>query len=66
MFLMSNSDVYPMTYNVSVNTKPEILTHERPKNGMLQRVAEGFPEATIIGWCLCLITERRYSCALGQ
>lgn len=48
MFLMSNSDVYSsVTFNVSMNIKPEILTHERPKDGMLQCVAEGFPEAII-------------------
>lgn len=66
MFLMSNSDIYSsVTFNMSVNIKPEILTHERPKNGMLQRVAKGFSEA-IIDWYLCLITEQRCSCASGQ
>ena len=39
--------------------KPEILTHERLVNGMLQCVATGFPEPTI-DWYFCPGTEQRW------
>ncbi|XP_036271962.1 mast/stem cell growth factor receptor Kit isoform X1 [Pipistrellus kuhlii] len=52
-FLVSNSDVNSsVTFNVYVNTKPEILSLERLTNGMLQCVAAGFPEPTI-DWSFC-------------
>ncbi|XP_037685759.1 mast/stem cell growth factor receptor Kit isoform X2 [Choloepus didactylus] len=52
-FLVSNSDVNSsVTFNVYVNTKPEILTSDRLMNGMLQCVAAGFPEPTI-DWYFC-------------
>lgn len=38
--------------------KPEILTHDRLVNGMLQCVAAGFPEPTI-DWYFCPGTEQR-------
>lgn len=58
-FLVSNSDVSAsVTFNVYVNTKPEILTSDRLANGMLQCVAEGFPEPTI-DWYFCTGTEQR-------
>ncbi|XP_038165571.1 mast/stem cell growth factor receptor Kit isoform X2 [Arvicola amphibius] len=58
-FLVSNSDVSAsVTFNVYVNTKPEILTSDRLPNGMLQCVAEGFPEPTI-DWYFCTGTEQR-------
>ncbi|XP_047423059.1 mast/stem cell growth factor receptor Kit isoform X1 [Sciurus carolinensis] len=60
-FLVSNSDVNAsMTFNVYVNTKPEILTYDRLMNGMLQCVAAGFPEPTI-DWYFCPGTEQRCS-----
>nr|XP_048270845.1 mast/stem cell growth factor receptor Kit isoform X2 [Myodes glareolus] len=58
-FLVSNSDVSAsVTFNVYVNTKPEILTSDRLQNGMLQCVAVGFPEPTI-DWYFCTGTEQR-------
>ncbi|MEJ1274682.1 KIT proto-oncogene receptor tyrosine kinase [Cricetulus griseus] len=58
-FLVSNSDVSAsVTFNVYVNTKPEILTSDRLANGMLQCVAAGFPEPTI-DWYFCTGTEQR-------
>ncbi|XP_050006116.1 mast/stem cell growth factor receptor Kit isoform X1 [Alexandromys fortis] len=58
-FLVSNSDVSTsVTFNVYVNTKPEIRTSDRLPNGMLQCVAEGFPEPTI-DWYFCSGTEQR-------
>ncbi|XP_075799101.1 mast/stem cell growth factor receptor Kit isoform X2 [Microtus pennsylvanicus] len=58
-FLVSNSDVSAsVTFNVYVNTKPEIKTSDRLPNGMLQCVAEGFPEPTI-DWYFCSGTEQR-------
>ncbi|XP_057628213.1 mast/stem cell growth factor receptor Kit isoform X2 [Chionomys nivalis] len=58
-FLVSNSDVSAsVTFNVYVNTKPEIRTSDRLPNGMLQCVAEGFPEPTI-DWYFCSGTEQR-------
>ncbi|KAH0520232.1 Mast/stem cell growth factor receptor Kit [Microtus ochrogaster] len=61
-FLVSNSDVSAsVTFNVYVNTKPEIRTSDRLPNGMLQCVAEGFPEPTI-DWYFCSGTEQR--CAI--
>nr|XP_021578484.1 mast/stem cell growth factor receptor Kit isoform X3 [Ictidomys tridecemlineatus] len=60
-FLVSNPDVdASMTFNVYVNTKPEILTYDRLTNGMLQCVAAGFPEPTI-DWYFCTGTEQRCS-----
>lgn len=60
-FLVSNFDVdASMTFNVYVNTKPEILTYDRLMNGMLQCVAAGFPEPTI-DWYFCPGTEQRCS-----
>jgi hypothetical protein len=38
--------------------KPEILTYDRLINGMLQCVAEGFPEPTI-DWYFCTGAEQR-------
>nr|ABC46546.1 proto-oncogene c-kit receptor [Bubalus bubalis] len=65
-FHVSNSDVNSsVTFNVYVNTKPEILTHDRLVNGMLQCVAAGFPEPTI-DWYFCPGTEQRCSVPLGQ
>ncbi|EPY86475.1 mast/stem cell growth factor receptor Kit precursor [Camelus ferus] len=64
-FLVSNSDVSSsMTFSVYVNTKPEILTHDRLANGMLQCVAAGFPEPTI-DWYFCPGTEQRCSVPIG-
>ncbi|XP_019496445.1 PREDICTED: mast/stem cell growth factor receptor Kit isoform X6 [Hipposideros armiger] len=64
-FLVSNSDVNSsVTFNVYVNTKPEILTRERLMNGMLQCVAAGFPEPTI-DWYFCPGTEQRCSVPVG-
>ncbi|XP_020766081.2 mast/stem cell growth factor receptor Kit isoform X2 [Odocoileus virginianus] len=64
-FHVSNSDVSSsVTFNVYVNTKPEILTHERLVNGMLQCVATGFPEPTI-DWYFCPGTEQRCSVPIG-
>ncbi|XP_041527358.1 mast/stem cell growth factor receptor Kit isoform X2 [Microtus oregoni] len=61
-FLVANSDVSAsVTFNVYVNTKPEIRTSDRLPNGMLQCVAEGFPEPTI-DWYFCSGTEQR--CAI--
>ncbi|XP_028713852.1 mast/stem cell growth factor receptor Kit isoform X2 [Peromyscus leucopus] len=58
-FLVSNSDVSTsVTFNVYVHTKPEILTSDRLKNGMLQCVAAGFPEPTI-DWYFCTGAEQR-------
>ncbi|XP_051026202.1 mast/stem cell growth factor receptor Kit isoform X2 [Acomys russatus] len=58
-FLVSNSDVSAsVTFNVFVNTKPEILTSDRLVNGILQCVAAGFPEPTI-DWYFCTGTEQR-------
>ncbi|XP_006979783.1 mast/stem cell growth factor receptor Kit isoform X1 [Peromyscus maniculatus bairdii] len=58
-FLVSNSDVSAsVTFNVYVHTKPEILTSDRLKNGMLQCVAAGFPEPTI-DWYFCTGAEQR-------
>ncbi|XP_054544350.1 mast/stem cell growth factor receptor Kit isoform X2 [Talpa occidentalis] len=65
-FLASNSDVNSsVTFNVYVNTKPVILTRDRLVNGMLQCVAEGFPEPTI-DWYFCPGTEQRCSVPVGQ
>ncbi|KAK1345928.1 hypothetical protein QTO34_008393 [Cnephaeus nilssonii] len=44
--------------------KPEILTHERLMNGMLQCVAAGFPEPTI-DWYFCPGSEPRCSVPVG-
>ncbi|KAI4585621.1 hypothetical protein MJG53_005855 [Ovis ammon polii x Ovis aries] len=64
-FHVSNSDVNSsVTFNVYVNTKPEILTHDRLVNGMLQCVAAGFPEPTI-DWYFCPGTEQRCSVPVG-
>ncbi|XP_052054578.1 mast/stem cell growth factor receptor Kit isoform X1 [Apodemus sylvaticus] len=58
-FLVSNSDVSAsVTFNVYVNTKPEILTYDRLTNGLLQCVAAGFPEPTI-DWYFCTGAEQR-------
>ncbi|KAL1791344.1 mast/stem cell growth factor receptor Kit isoform X2 [Sigmodon hispidus] len=58
-FQVSNSDVSAsVTFNVYVNTKPEILTSDRLTNGMLQCVAAGFPKPTI-DWYFCTGTEQR-------
>nr|XP_020039008.1 mast/stem cell growth factor receptor Kit isoform X1 [Castor canadensis] len=60
-FLVANSDVNAsVTFNVYVNTKPEILTYDRLMNGMLQCVAAGFPEPTI-DWYFCPGMEQRCS-----
>uniref|UniRef100_G3UE86 Mast/stem cell growth factor receptor Kit n=1 Tax=Loxodonta africana TaxID=9785 RepID=G3UE86_LOXAF len=60
-FLVSNSDANSsVTFNVYVNTKPEILTSDRLVNGKLQCVAAGFPEPTI-EWYFCPGTEQRCS-----
>ncbi|XP_006143746.1 mast/stem cell growth factor receptor Kit isoform X1 [Tupaia chinensis] len=60
-FVVSNSDVSAsITFNVYVNTKPEILTYNRLVNGRLQCVAAGFPEPTI-DWYFCPGTEQRCS-----
>ncbi|XP_012579675.1 PREDICTED: mast/stem cell growth factor receptor Kit isoform X2 [Condylura cristata] len=60
-FLASNSDVNSsVTFNVYVNTKPVILTRDSLMNGMLQCVAEGFPEPTI-DWYFCPGAEQRCS-----
>lgn len=45
--------------------KPEILTHERLMNGMLQCVAAGFPEPTI-DWYFCPGTEQRWDNYFGN
>ncbi|KAM8800610.1 mast/stem cell growth factor receptor Kit isoform 3-T3 [Rhynchonycteris naso] len=64
-FLVSNSDVdSSVTFNVYVNTKPEILTRERLANGMLQCVAAGFPEPAI-DWYFCPGAEQRCSIPVG-
>ncbi|KAF6130622.1 KIT proto-oncogene, receptor tyrosine kinase [Phyllostomus discolor] len=64
-FLVSNSDVdSSVTFNVYVNTKPEILTLEGLVNGMLQCVAAGFPEPTI-DWYFCPGSEQRCSVPVG-
>uniref|UniRef100_A0A8C4YKW6 receptor protein-tyrosine kinase n=1 Tax=Gopherus evgoodei TaxID=1825980 RepID=A0A8C4YKW6_9SAUR len=58
-FFVSNSDAKSsLTFNVYVNTKPEILTSDRLSNGMLQCVAAGFPAPTI-DWHFCPGTEQR-------
>uniref|UniRef100_A0A8C0GS51 receptor protein-tyrosine kinase n=1 Tax=Chelonoidis abingdonii TaxID=106734 RepID=A0A8C0GS51_CHEAB len=58
-FFVSNSDAKSsLTFNVYVNTKPEILTSDRLSNGMLQCVAAGFPAPTI-DWRFCPGTEQR-------
>ncbi|XP_060236756.1 mast/stem cell growth factor receptor Kit isoform X3 [Meriones unguiculatus] len=58
-FLVSNSDdSASVTFNVFVNTKPEILTSDRLVNGILQCVAAGFPKP-IIEWYFCTGTEQR-------
>ncbi|XP_036057022.1 mast/stem cell growth factor receptor Kit isoform X2 [Onychomys torridus] len=58
-FLVSNSDASAsVTFTVYVHTKPEILTSDRLKNGMLQCVAAGFPEPTI-DWYFCTGAEQR-------
>ncbi|EDL89921.1 v-kit Hardy-Zuckerman 4 feline sarcoma viral oncogene homolog, isoform CRA_a [Rattus norvegicus] len=58
-FLVSNSDVSAsVTFDVYVNTKPEILTYDRLMNGRLQCVAAGFPEPTI-DWYFCTGAEQR-------
>ena len=44
--------------------KPEILTHDRLVNGMLQCVAAGFPEPTI-DWYFCPGTEQRWDDYFG-
>ncbi|XP_006868120.1 PREDICTED: mast/stem cell growth factor receptor Kit-like isoform X2 [Chrysochloris asiatica] len=60
-FLVSNSDANSsVTFNVYVNTKPEILTSDRLANGKLQCVAAGFPEPTI-EWYFCPGSEQRCS-----
>ncbi|KAK2508701.1 hypothetical protein MC885_005852, partial [Smutsia gigantea] len=65
MFLVSNSDVSSsVTFNVYVNTKPEILTHDKFVNGVFQCVAAGFPEPTI-DWYFCPATEQRCSVPVG-
>nr|XP_012416412.1 PREDICTED: mast/stem cell growth factor receptor Kit isoform X8 [Odobenus rosmarus divergens] len=64
-FQVSNSDVNSsVTFNVYVNTKPEILTHESLVNGMLQCVVAGFPEPTV-DWYFCPGTEQRCSVPIG-
>uniref|UniRef100_A0A452TGF2 Mast/stem cell growth factor receptor Kit n=1 Tax=Ursus maritimus TaxID=29073 RepID=A0A452TGF2_URSMA len=64
-FQVSNSDVNSsVTFNVYVNTKPEILTHESLVNGMLQCVVAGFPEPTV-DWYFCPGTEQRCSAPVG-
>ncbi|XP_021557322.1 mast/stem cell growth factor receptor Kit isoform X5 [Neomonachus schauinslandi] len=64
-FQVSNSDVNSsVTFNVYVNTKPEILTHESLVNGMLQCVVAGFPEPTV-DWYFCPGTEQRCSIPVG-
>lgn len=45
--------------------KPEILTHERLMNGMLQCVAAGFPEPTI-DWYFCPGAEQRWDDYFGS
>uniref|UniRef100_A0A670YEK6 receptor protein-tyrosine kinase n=1 Tax=Pseudonaja textilis TaxID=8673 RepID=A0A670YEK6_PSETE len=58
-FFVSNSDANSsITFNVYVNTKPEIVTSERLSNGMLLCVATGFPAPTI-SWYVCPATEQR-------
>uniref|UniRef100_A0A8D0LBG2 Mast/stem cell growth factor receptor n=1 Tax=Sphenodon punctatus TaxID=8508 RepID=A0A8D0LBG2_SPHPU len=58
-FFVSNSDASSsITFNVYVNTKPEILTSYRLSNGMLQCVAAGYPAPTI-DWYFCPGTEQR-------
>ncbi|KAL6050581.1 hypothetical protein STEG23_023713 [Scotinomys teguina] len=58
-FLVSNSDASAsVTFHVYVSTKPEILTSDRLKNGMLQCVAVGFPKPTI-DWYFCTGAEQR-------
>ncbi|KAI5775688.1 KIT protein [Gulo gulo luscus] len=64
-FQVSNSDVNSsVTFNVYVNTKPEILSHESLVNGMLQCVVSGFPEPTV-DWYFCPGTEPRCSLPVG-
>ncbi|XP_070613239.1 mast/stem cell growth factor receptor Kit isoform X1 [Erythrolamprus reginae] len=58
-FFVSNSDANSsITFNVYVNTKPEIVTSERLSNGMLLCVATGYPAPTI-SWYVCPATEQR-------
>ncbi|KAM6439787.1 mast/stem cell growth factor receptor Kit [Liasis olivaceus] len=58
-FFVSNSDANSsITFNVYVNTKPEIVTSERLSNGMLLCVATGYPAPTI-NWYACPATEQR-------
>ncbi|KAL7981776.1 hypothetical protein Chor_000833, partial [Crotalus horridus] len=58
-FFVSNSDANSsITFNVYVNTKPEIVTSERLSNGMLLCVASGYPAPTI-NWYVCPATEQR-------
>uniref|UniRef100_M3Y412 Mast/stem cell growth factor receptor Kit n=2 Tax=Mustela putorius furo TaxID=9669 RepID=M3Y412_MUSPF len=64
-FQVSNADVNSsVTFNVYVNTKPEILSHESLVNGMLQCVVSGFPEPTV-DWYFCPGTEPRCSLPVG-
>ncbi|XP_013930733.1 PREDICTED: mast/stem cell growth factor receptor Kit-like [Thamnophis sirtalis] len=58
-FFVSNSDANAsVTFNIYVNTKPEIVTSERLSNGMLLCVATGYPAPTI-SWYVCPATEQR-------
>lgn len=51
--------VQPTDESISLPAaKPEILTYDRLVNGMLQCVAEGFPEPTI-DWYFCTGAEQR-------
>nr|XP_045017620.1 mast/stem cell growth factor receptor Kit isoform X2 [Jaculus jaculus] len=58
-FLASNADVSAsVTFDVYVNTKPEVLMHDRLTNGMLQCIAVGFPKPTI-DWYFCTGKDQR-------
>ncbi|XP_062991175.1 mast/stem cell growth factor receptor Kit [Elgaria multicarinata webbii] len=60
-FFVSNSDASSsISFNVYVNTKPEIVTSERLSNGRLHCVAAGYPAPTI-NWYICPGTEQRCS-----
>ncbi|XP_053114473.1 mast/stem cell growth factor receptor Kit isoform X2 [Hemicordylus capensis] len=60
-FFVANSDANSsISFNVYVNTKPEILTSDRLSNGMLHCVASGYP-APRIDWYFCPATEQRCS-----
>lgn len=64
-FLVSNSDVHAsVTFNVKVNTIPDIVTHNQLGSSMFQCEAEGFPEPNI-DWYFCPGPEQRCAVPVG-